>query len=106
MRVVVDFLLRVGEGKEQTFSFDDFDDYIRIPDHILFTPHGSNLNHEHEIQLIHTVYSNISNGSFASQNIKCTAVLTTVNKNVNHINDLAAILFPGEATEYLGRSGF
>jgi hypothetical protein len=52
----VDFLLDVGEGKEQTFSFDDCDDYIRIPDHILFTPHGPNHTNEYEIQLIRTIY--------------------------------------------------
>jgi len=99
----VDFLLRVGEGKEQTFSFDNSDDYIRIPDHILFTPHGANLNDEHEIQLIRTIYPNISNGNFAPQDIKRTAILTTLNKDANHMNDLATTLFPGEATEYLGQ---
>jgi hypothetical protein len=99
----VDFLLHVGEGKEQTFSFDDCDDYTRITDHILFTPHGRNLNNEHEIQLIPTIYPNISNGNFAPQDIKRTAILTTLHKDVNHMNDLATTLFPGEATEYLGQ---
>ncbi|KAF9302340.1 hypothetical protein BGZ91_009356, partial [Linnemannia elongata] len=52
-----------GEGKEQRISFDDCDDYIKIPDNILFTPHGPNHNNEHEIQLIRTIHPNISNGN-------------------------------------------
>lgn len=71
---IVDFLLQVGEGKEQIFSFDDSDYNIRIPDHILFTTHGPNNNNEHEIQLIRTIYPNISNGNFTHEDIKRTAI--------------------------------
>ncbi|KAG9070415.1 hypothetical protein KI688_009752 [Linnemannia hyalina] len=61
----------------------------RIPDDILFTPHGPNLNNEHEIQLIRTIYPNISIGNFAPHDIKRTAILTTLNKDVNYMNNLS-----------------
>ncbi|KAG0042122.1 hypothetical protein BGZ90_009520, partial [Linnemannia elongata] len=73
-----------------------------IPDNIIFTPQGPNHNNKHEIQLIRTIYPNISSGNFAPQDIRLTAILTTLNKDVNHMNDFATTLFPGEATEYLG----
>ncbi|KAF9294407.1 hypothetical protein BGZ91_010303, partial [Linnemannia elongata] len=52
-----------------------------MPDNILFTPHGDNHNNGHEIQLIRTMHPNISNGNFTPQDIKRTAIFTTLNKD-------------------------
>lgn len=35
-----------------------------IPNYVLFTPNGLNLNNEHEIQLTRSIYPIISSGSF------------------------------------------
>lgn len=43
----IDFLLHVGEDKEQTLFFDVSADYTRFSDHVLFTPHATNLNDVH-----------------------------------------------------------
>jgi hypothetical protein len=99
----VDFLLKVGEGKLDKHSFDDNDDYIRIPDNLLFSPNGPNIDYDHEKQLIQAIYPNISNGRFSPLDVLGTAILTTLNKDVDLMNSLATLLFPGEAKEYLGQ---
>ncbi|KAI9235470.1 MAG: hypothetical protein BYD32DRAFT_463433 [Podila humilis] len=77
---------------------------LRIPDHIHFTPHEPNLNSDHEIQLICTMYPNISKGNFTPRDIKRTAILPTLNKDVNHMNDLATTLFPGEQQSTMAKT--
>ena len=87
-----DFLLRIGNGTEQTVN----DDMIRIPDHMIIK-----WKNEKSLQdLIESTYpsirSHFSNASYFTDK----TILTTKNEYVDYINDTMLDMLPGNSITY------
>ena len=98
-RAFVDFLLRIGEGKEPTVQTKDYSSYIRIPDDILFTPVGPSINNSHERQLIKAIYFPNSSSTTATTPTRAvlqdSIILAPRNSDVDLLNRLATAMLPG-----------
>jgi ATP-dependent DNA helicase PIF1 len=108
MRIVQDptsqsfaeYLLRIGEGREATVSTELHQDYIQIPEELIFRPTSID---DVPQQLIRRIYPDIENRYNDSEYILERTILTPRNVDVNTINDLATDIFPGEETVYLSQ---
>ena len=93
----IDYLLRIGEGKEIIYSYLG-EDIIKLDDDIIF-------NDENVELLISAIFNNIDNNYNDVDNyvnyIKDRAILTTKNEDVNDINKQIINIFPGDAHEFL-----
>jgi hypothetical protein len=84
------YLLRIGDGREQTVVKGLFDDFVRLPDSMCVKTKTIN-------SLISAVFPTFNNiQSFAAR-----AILAPKNVDVEHINDKIIELFPGEIQIYL-----
>ncbi|KAF9993923.1 hypothetical protein BGZ80_007995, partial [Entomortierella chlamydospora] len=96
------YLLRIGDGREPTEKSKSHRDYIKIPDEYIFNPPeamrgGKSL----EECLIEEVYRNIKYDELASEILQNRAILTSLNKNVDKLNDMATeMLFSGPSRCY------
>jgi len=95
-RALIDFLLRVGEGTEPAMRAEEYEGYVRIPDDILFTPLGEPINDSHEKQLIRKVYPDITKVQLSPEILRDSAILTTLNADIDKLNHLATAMLPGE----------
>ena len=92
----VQYLLRIGNGQEQTVH----NDYVRIPDGIVLRP--VNNMHVH-IHLIQTVYDNLASNRLDSVYFADRIILSPRNDQVDTINDAVAAMYPGNETTYLSQ---
>jgi len=88
--------LRVGEGTEPILRAEEYEDYIRIPDDIVFTPLGEPINDSHEKQLIREVYPDTTKVQLSPEILRDSAIFTTLNADVDKLNHLATAMLPGE----------
>ena len=98
-----EFLLRIGEGREETVVHGLHNDFVRIPDEFLFNVSdvpGSTEEHFAEKCLIKWVYSDIGEKFFDPAFLMNRAILTTLNTDVNRLNALATEMHKGPATTY------
>lgn len=93
----VDYLLKIGEGKELVYS-NIGEDMIKLQDDII-------LNDQNINSLIFTTFNNIidkyNNNDNYINYIKDRAILTIKNEDVDDINEQIINLFPGIAHEFL-----
>ena len=89
----VDFLLRVGEGKEP-IHLDIGDDIIKLPDDIV-------LDSENIKDLISEVFNDINSNYKNNDYLRDRAILTTKNVDVEEINQQILEIIPGENYEFL-----
>ena len=93
----VDYLLQIGEGKENTYT-EIGDDIIKLHDDMVF-------NEETVELLISNIFDNIDNNYLNNENyinyIKNRAILTLRNDDVDDINEKIINIFPGDAQEFL-----
>lgn len=84
------YLLRIGDGREQTVVKGLFDDFVRLPDSMCVKTKTVN-------SLTSAVFPTFDNiQSFAAR-----AILAPKNVDVEHINDQIIEQFPGEIQIYL-----
>lgn len=81
----VDYLLRIGEGREPTIEKDDHEDFVRIPDETVFTPVQRSEPDSPEKQLIRAMYPNIENAELQPAFLMERAILTTLNGDVDAV---------------------
>ncbi|CAF1036979.1 unnamed protein product [Brachionus calyciflorus] len=87
------FLLRIGEGKENRFSDQSgLNDLIKLPSKII--------KHFGSIDLIKQVYGDLSSDT-NEEFLMSRAILCPKNSDVDLINNLATDLFEGECKEFL-----
>jgi len=93
----VDYLLRIGEGKELVHS-NIGEDMVKLHNDII-------VNNEEVESLIHETFGNIVNNFNNTANyvdyIKDRAILTTKNEDVDEINEQIINKFPGNAHVFL-----
>ncbi|KAF8904002.1 hypothetical protein BGZ58_006541, partial [Dissophora ornata] len=82
------FLIRVGDSIEPAVHSGDEEDYIRIPDDILFTPRGQPMDDSHERDLIWKVYPDIETTDVDPTILRDSAILTPLNADVDKLNSL------------------
>jgi len=111
MRVVQDphndafiqFLLRVGEGREPSVTSGSISSLIRIPDQYVFrpiVPDDPNLLHSAEKHFIRTIYPGISTGPLSPEIMADRVLLTPLNATVDLLNSLATDMTPGQSVVY------
>jgi hypothetical protein len=98
------YLLRIGDGREPTENSKSHKDYIRIPDEYIFSlPKTMRSNKSPEECLIEEVYPNIRDDELAPEILQHRAILTSLNKNVDRVNEMATeMLFGGPPKCYKG----
>lgn len=85
------YLLRIGDGTERTYNSDD---YVRIPDILMFRPNPN----DRELvvkQFIRHVYPNIDSGQLTHYDFNQSAVLSTLNVHVDELNRTATEMLQG-----------
>jgi ATP-dependent DNA helicase PIF1 len=94
----VDYLLKIGEGKEEVHR-DIGEEVVRLHDDIIFKE-GDKIE-----SLIPKIFPNLLENYGNKQDyinyIKDRAILTPKNEDVDKINDQIINIFPGEAKEFL-----
>jgi hypothetical protein len=99
----VDFLLRIGEGREPTLTMNQHNDYVRIPDAYIFHPTNPSETNTPAKQLIKEIYHDLRATQLQPNFLIERAILTTLNEDVNKLNDIATDMLPGDpARTYLG----
>jgi hypothetical protein len=96
-----EFVLRIGDGREPTFSTEQHQDYIRVPSEMVFQP--ANAASPLGIELIHEIYKDLATRWTDPEYILERAILTPKNEDVHEINNMATTIFPGEETVYLSQ---
>ncbi|XP_073034937.1 uncharacterized protein [Primulina eburnea] len=86
------FLLRIGDGLQQTVNHD----FIKLPDSIIIPWEG-----EQSIQmLIDSVFPNMTNHVNDENYMVNRAIITPKNVDVDNINQMLILKFPGQEKEY------
>ena len=85
-----DYLLRIGEGKEPETTGE--------PGFIFILEIAKNMD---EMELIRSIYPNIDINATNRDFMTERAILSPLNTDVDHINQLASEYFPGVARTYL-----
>ncbi|CAG8664796.1 12324_t:CDS:2 [Cetraspora pellucida] len=92
-RTFVEYLLRIGNGTEPTID----NDLIRLPDEMTVRPQ----NQEDSIDpLINIIYSNLTENFLNTTFITERAILTSLNSDVDEINEKIMAKYPGEQHTY------
>ncbi|KAG8371199.1 hypothetical protein BUALT_Bualt13G0062200 [Buddleja alternifolia] len=87
-----DFLLRVGNGEEPTIE----NDMIRIPDSMSIP-----WQEEHSVdELIHTTFPDLSSHTYDADYMQSRALITSLNNDVNKLNEKVLQAFPREEVTY------
>lgn len=87
-----DFLLRVGNGTEETFG----DDYVKLPDDIVV-----NYTSDDSVdKLIDLVFPNLPANCTSVEYMRGRAILSTRNEHVDKLNARMIGMFPGEDKVY------
>ena len=88
-----DYLLRIGNGTEETIG----DDYVRLPDDILieYTNNEESVN-----KLIQEVFPSLEKNARSSAYMSKRAILSTTNEHVDQLNASMIDKFPGEEKVY------
>jgi len=94
-RAFVEFLLRVGEGKESTEQIGAHDDYIKMPDYCILKTTSPTTDDSVEKLLIKKIYQGLREEQLSPEYLGESAILTALNEDVNKLNDLATDLLPG-----------
>jgi hypothetical protein len=89
----VNYLLKVGDCTEQTYSDGIHHDYIKVPENVIFQPDGDNTHDNYEKQLIRAIFPNIEASIFHPDTLNDRAILCPLNADINRINDLATSMF-------------
>jgi ATP-dependent DNA helicase PIF1 len=96
-KTFVDYLLKIGQGEEQTYD-DIGEDVVKLDDSMVLE--DATLE-----SLISTIFPNLDSNYNDMANyidyIKKRAILTTRNEQVDDINAKIINIFPGEAQEFL-----
>lgn len=96
----IQFLLRIGEGREPTVTSGQHNDYIKIPTQFVFQPVPPNPNDGPEKQLIRTIYPGLDTAAPTPQVMADRVLLTCLNADVDRMNALATEMMPGESVIY------
>jgi hypothetical protein len=100
----VDYLLRIGEGKEPTVASGVHGDYVKIPDEYIFLPTSTIESNPPEKQLIREIYPGIEAPGFDKNHFEERAILSPLNDDVNKLNETATEMLYGSApVTYLGQ---
>lgn len=95
----IEYLLRVGEGREPTVSDGPSFDHIRIPESHVFTMPCQQTNNADpytpEQHLIRAIYPDLDNEDIPAQFFKDRAILTTLNADVDVLNAAATKMLHG-----------
>ncbi len=94
----VDYLLKIGEGKE-TIHENIGEDIIQLPNEIIFDENDTIVSFISKI--FYNLNENYSNDQTYVDYIKDRAILTPKNEDVDSINEQIINIFSGEAKEFL-----
>jgi hypothetical protein len=94
----IDYLLRIGNGTEDTYSDGINHDYVRIPDNVILTTTGENTDDNYEKQLIRATFPEIDTPNISPNMFGERAILCPLNADVNKINELATNMFHSNET--------
>src|SRR6266540_7380321 len=94
----VDYLLKIGEGKETIYE-NIGEDIIQLPNEIIFNENDTIVSFISKI--FYNLNENYSNDQTYVDYIKDRAILTPKNEDVDSINEQIINIFPGEAKEFL-----
>ncbi len=94
----VDYLLKIGEGKETIYE-NIGEDIIQLPNEIIFDENDTIVSFISKI--FYNLNENYSNDQTYVDYIKDRAILTPKNEDVDSINEQIINIFPGEAKEFL-----
>ncbi|CAG8471117.1 4110_t:CDS:2 [Acaulospora morrowiae] len=92
-KTFADYLLRIGNGTEPTIE----NDLIRLPDEIIIR---SQNNEDHINLLINAVYPNLTKNILNTAFITERAILTSLNSDVDEINERIITICPGNQYTY------
>jgi hypothetical protein len=87
-----EFLMRIGNGTQQSYTIDEIDDYIKLPNNIWLPSNKQNL--------FDSIYDDFVNRFSEIDYINSRAILCPLNADTDDINDLATRLLPGETRSY------
>ena len=88
----LDFLLRIGNGTEQTYT----NDYVQLPDDIMI----EYTSEESLDNLIDHVFPDLKLNSTSTSYMRERAILSTRNEHVDALNSRMIDMFPGEEKVY------
>jgi len=96
----VQYLLRIGEGREPSISKNGRDSYIRVQEQFVIHPIVPSVDSNTEKHFIWTIYPGIDNGPLSVETIASRVLLTPLNTNVQRLNDFATDIAPGNHVIY------
>src|SRR6266542_1706188 len=94
----VDYLLKIGEGKETIYENIE-ENIIQLPNEIIFDENDTIVSFISKI--FYNLNENYSNDQTYVDYIKDRAILTPKNEDIDSINEQIINIFPGEAKEFL-----
>jgi hypothetical protein len=94
----IDYLLRIGDGIDPTYSNGICHDFVRIPDSIILPTAGNNTDDNYERQLIRATFPNIDSPTLTPDIFSNSAILCPLNVDVNKINELATDMLHARET--------
>jgi ATP-dependent DNA helicase PIF1 len=94
----IDYLLRIGNGTEDTYSDGINHDYVRIPNNVILTTTGENMDNNYEKQLIRATFPEINTPNISPNMFIERAILCPLNADVNKIVELATNMFHSDET--------
>ena len=102
-RHFAEYLLAIGEAREPTVAFGGQSEFVRIADSMTFVSAPST---EPVREFVRLIYSDLQSRAFDSRYMAQRAIVAPRNADVDIINAVASVPFPGASVEYMSRDSF